>query len=118
MIDEKGVIYPWVTGLISLLFIVLFSLVKQYHNQLKITDIYKSYTSQQNLIDTAQIHFMRERENNPETGVDNPFNFFTPDGMVKVNCSEENDRRLKCQWDTTTNKGNGKVFIKYYTYLK
>ncbi|MBH0229862.1 hypothetical protein [Halobacillus yeomjeoni] len=97
-----------------LMLYILLSTIDQYQNHLLLTDTYKTYLIRQNLFDTADHAFRKELLNNPQAGTSSPFSLTTPDGSASTECTTENERDLKCEWEVVPAQGTSKTLFAYY----
>ncbi|MCA0970094.1 hypothetical protein LCM20_05815 [Halobacillus litoralis] len=103
--NERGVIYPWMFVIGTLVITCTLYAVQLYHNELKYTESLTNSYIYQNLLEVAE-HALWERWDKLEIEeYESPQFFQFPLGTAEADCQYSSEDLLSCQWLLTTNTG-------------
>gem|GEM_PF-6096337 len=113
LLNQRGVIFPWVAGIGLVIIFLTISSVQRYQNQVLFNDTYILSIVRQNLLETAQQNLLiRWNEISPEE--DPYYSLTTPNGKAQSTCNRESNESIHCKWEITDYSGNIKSLDTYH----
>ncbi len=112
--NERGVIFPFVCAIASLLIVFTIFASRQYKNEIYFTDTYRQGLVFQSLFEVSHEKLSLMIETERPQALASSYHFETPSGNADASCTKVEENFFTCKWNLVLTNKKSKIITRGY----